>query len=68
MTGVGGLLGSFLIGTDVLGGDDIFSREAVLGANGKNIQFEIYNETKGEDFFINRLMLDYKPLGKEPAE
>jgi len=68
MTGVGGLLGSFTIGTDVLGGDDIFSREAVLGANGKDIQFEIYNETEDEEFFINRIVLDYKPLGREPAE
>ena len=68
MTGTGGLLGSFTLGTSLLGGDEVFNRETTLGVNGRNIQFEIYNETKGEDFFINRLMLDYKLLGKEPAE
>ena len=68
MTGTGGLLGSFTLGTSLLGGNEVFNREATLGVNGRNIQFEIYNKTKGEDFFINRLMLDYKLLGKEPAE
>jgi hypothetical protein len=68
MTGTGGLLGSFTLGTSLLGGDEVFNREATLGINGVNIQFEIYNATKGEDFFVNRLMLDYKPLGREPAE
>ena len=68
MSGTGGLLGSFTLGTSLLGGDEVYSREAILGTNGRNIQFEIYNATKGEDFFINRLLLDYKPLGREPAE
>ena len=68
MSGTGDLLNSFTLGTSLLGGDEVFNREATLGINGKNIQFEIYNATKGEDFFINKLMLDYKPLGREPAE
>jgi len=68
MTGIGGLLGSFVLGTDILGGDDVFAQEAVLGQNGTNIQFEIYNETDDEEFFINKIIVDYKPLGREPAE
>jgi hypothetical protein len=68
MAGVGGLLGSFTLGTDILGGDDVFAQEAVLGQNGTNIQFEIYNETENEEFFISKIVIDYKPLGKEPAE
>jgi len=68
MSGTAGLLGSFTLGTSLLGGDDVIRQEAILGINGMNIQFEIYNATKNEPFFVNRLMLDYKPLGKEPAE
>lgn len=33
-----------------------------LGKIGKRIQFEFYNSTKAQDFFIDRLLIDYKGL------
>jgi len=40
--------------------------EFKLGNNGKRIQYEIYNATAGEDFFISQILTDLKPLGNEP--
>ena len=67
MAGEGAALGSFTLGTSLLGGDEVIEDDFVVGVNGKRIQLEIYNSTKDQDFFISSLQIDYKPLGKEPA-
>ena len=34
-----------------------------IGANGKRISFEVYNDTVDEDFFISQILTDFKELG-----
>jgi hypothetical protein len=36
-----------------------------IGARGKRIQLEVYNEIAGEDFIIEEALIDYKVLGAE---
>jgi hypothetical protein len=67
MAGISGEL-PFTLGTDVLGGNDIIDDDFTFGTNGKRIQLEVYNDTVDEDFFVSQILIDYKPLGREPAE
>ena len=48
-----------------LAGDELIDTPFDLGIYGKRIQFEVYNETKNEDFYLSQLMTDYKQIGKE---
>ena len=72
MAGTGGVLNSFILGEDasesLLGGDNVLDVEFILGANGKRLQLEIYNSGASQEFFISHILIDYKPLGNEPAE
>lgn len=63
LTATGGMLGTFLLGTDALGGSANATDSISLGQIGKNIQFEIYNQNANEGFFISQVLLDLKPLG-----
>ena len=55
----------FTLGTDLLAGDELIDNPFDLRTYGKRIQFEIYNSTKNQDFYLSQLMIDYKPIGKE---
>jgi hypothetical protein len=65
LSGTGGLLGSFTLGTDVLGGNEIIDKPFSISANGKRLQLEIYNTTVNQDFFVSRILVDHKLLGSE---
>jgi len=66
LQGAGGVLGSFVLGTDKLGGNEILDREYDIGMAGKRLQTELYNSNAGQDFFISQLMFDFVPLGARP--
>jgi hypothetical protein len=66
MAGIGSYLGSFVLGTDVLGGLDLIDTEIKIGDVGKRISVELYNAIAGEDFFISQLLFDFKTLGVTP--
>ena len=38
-----------------------------IGFKGRRIQLEVYDNTAGEDFIIEELMIYFKPLGAKPA-
>ena len=62
----GGLLGSFVLGTDALGGPNVLEVSTKLGLLGKRIQVEAKSSTANEDFFLSQFLVDFKPLGKQP--
>lgn len=66
MSDAGAVLGSFVLGTDVLGGKTLISSPVDLGDKGVRIQVELYDATADHDFMISQLMFDYKPLGAGP--
>lgn len=67
LAGVGGVLGSFTLGTDVLAGEDMIDTEYALGDTGKRIQFEVFNTNVDEDFYVSRILTDHKVLGARPS-
>lgn len=58
----GAVLGSFILDTDVLGGVEFIESSDVLNMIGKRIQFEFYNSSVNQTFFISQIMIDFKPL------
>ncbi len=66
MVGTGGLLDSFTLGTSLLGGNEIIDSSFDIGNVGKRIQNEYFNSNADEDFFISKLLFDFKPLGSRP--
>lgn len=63
MAGTGGVLGSFTLGTSLLGGNEIIDDTFDIGDRGKRIQSEFFNNTANEDFSISKILYDYKELG-----
>jgi hypothetical protein len=63
LSGQGVALGTFVLDTDILGGDELIDTTFDIGKVGKRIQYEIYNSNASEDFFISGYMTDYKPMG-----
>jgi hypothetical protein len=63
LAGLGSVLGSFLLGTDTLGGTELLDTPFNLGVIGKRIQFEFYNSTADQDFFISQVVIDFKSMG-----
>lgn len=62
-----GVLGSFILGTSLLGGNELIDLPYGLGITGKRIQKEVYNENASEDFFVSHMVDDYKFLGRKPS-
>ena len=67
LAGTGALLDSFVLDTDVLGGYETIDVPFDLGNKGRRIQFEIYNSNANEDFFLSKMMIDFKQLGARPS-
>lgn len=65
--GIGGVLGAFVLGTSVLGGNEIINKPFDIGKVGARIQYEIFNTTANQDFFVSRMMTDHKVLGGKPS-
>lgn len=64
--GGGAVLDSFVLDTDVLGGNTVSDTSFLVGDYGKRIQHEIYNNNVNETFFISQLLIHYKKLGINP--
>ena len=62
----GGFLGTFVLGTDVLGKANILENSVSIGALGKRIQIEAKSSTAGEDFFLSQFLIDFMQTGKRP--
>lgn len=68
MLGEGTILGTFILGTDYLGGDTFIDSSFSIGAVGKRIQYEFFNSNNSEDFFISGFMTDFKNIGLSNKE
>jgi len=66
LTGGGAVLGSFVLGTDTLGGNDILDKDFNIGMVGKRLGLEFSNSAVGQDFFISQIMVDFVTLGALP--
>jgi len=60
----GDVLGSFVLGTSVLGGKNIIENNVRLGRVGKRLELELVSATADQDFFFSQILIDYLPLGK----
>ena len=65
--------GSFILGTSVLdtgtlGGQDLIDATAELGVIGTRIQFDIHNNRASEDFFLSQALINFKPLAKKQGQ
>lgn len=60
--GTGAAIGSFILDTDILGGAELINVPFDLGNKGRRIQFEIYNGNVNENFYVSKLLTDFKPL------
>ena len=65
MDGGCAVLGTFLLDTDILGGEAIIDTSFKIGKVGKRIQYEFFNSTANQDFFISGIMTDWKPTGNK---
>jgi len=54
-------LGSFVLDTDVLGGDNILNRKRRISGSGRRISVELSNSGNNEDFNISSLFLHFTP-------
>ncbi len=54
-----GVLGSFLLDTDVLGTVNLAAKEFDLKNEGEKIRFSFYNSGAGEDFFLSHLVIPF---------
>lgn len=62
-SGTGVKLGTFMLDTDTLADQTISDSLSRLGAIGKRIQVEVYNDTVNEDFLLSQLLIDFIPIG-----
>ncbi len=63
VSGTGAVLGEFVLGSDVLGGAQLYDNSFTIGRIGKRVQVELYNSTAAQDFFISQLIIDCKNMG-----
>jgi hypothetical protein len=57
----GGQLGSFTLGTDMLGGDAVLNKRRRLAGSGIRFSMNCRNNGSGEDFSIARAYLSFRP-------
>ena len=60
----GGIYGTAVYGSDMYGGDDLVMVSFPIGAEGQRLQYEVHNDSGGQDFFITLMMTDFEPLGR----
>ena len=49
------------------GGDEYLVADFAIGFIGTRIQYRVRNNNAGEDFFVSRIMTDFKELGLRPS-
>jgi hypothetical protein len=64
LAGAGAVLGTFVLGTSLLGGSELLDVVFDLDSKGRRIQFEIYNSVADQKFYISSFGVDWKALGK----
>ncbi|MFQ5915725.1 MAG: hypothetical protein ACE5JS_21340 [Nitrospinota bacterium] len=57
----GSTLGSFVLGTDKLAGDQVLNRKKRLGLSGRRISLVGRNSGAGQDFSVARMILHFRP-------
>jgi hypothetical protein len=63
MAGDIGALGTFVLGVDIIGIQQVYRVSFPIGKIGEKIQFEFTNSTANAEFFLSRALVDFKPLG-----
>ena len=63
ISGTGALFDTATFNTSVFASDALVSIPFLLGYYGKQIQFEIFNNTAGQDFFLSQLIINFKNQG-----
>jgi hypothetical protein len=63
LAGIGGVLNSFLLDTDILGGGEVTEGTAYVNVIGKRIKREFYINTVNQTFEISAIIDDYKIWG-----
>ncbi|MDP2681817.1 MAG: hypothetical protein Q8P28_03275, partial [Deltaproteobacteria bacterium] len=66
LTGTGDVLDSFVLDTDVLGGQYLIDESFPIGTTGKRIKGELYNTGINQDFRISQVLIPYRNLGVRP--
>lgn len=66
LAGTGAVLGSFVLGTDVLGGGELLPKPFDIGAKGTRLAIDVLNSGVDETFLISQILVDFKPLGNRP--
>lgn len=63
LAGAGAVLDAFTLDTDSLSDMELIDTSLHIGRVGKRIQFEFYNSTADQSFFVSQAMVDFKPMG-----
>jgi len=63
----GAVLGSFILGTDVLAGDQVINRRRRIVGQARRCSLRFYQETANQDFSVAKVLL-YARLGDEGLE
>lgn len=63
ISGTGAVFDTALLDTSVFASDQLVSIPFTLGYYGFQIQFEIFNDTAEEDFFLSEMIVNFKNLG-----
>ena len=61
----GATLGSFVIGTSALAGDQVQSRRKRIGGNGRRFSYVARNGGVAEDFAVTSARVSFRPAGEE---
>ena len=68
LSGTGSVFGTGVFGTATYGSTDYLQKSANTRRIGKRIQYEIFNNNAGQDFFISQIIVAYKELGMPVSE
>ena len=68
LSGTGSVFGTGVFGTATYGSTDYLQKSANTRRVGKRIQYEIFNNNAGQDFFISQIIVAYKELGMPVSE
>lgn len=66
LAGMGAVLDSFVLDTDVLGGQFLIDGGFDIGSTGKRIKGEFYNNAVNEDFRISQIQIHFREIGIRP--
>ena len=68
LAGAGSVYGTGTFGAAVYGSTNYLQKSANTRRVGKRIQYELFNNNAGQDFFISKILIAYKNLGLPVSE